>query len=174
MVWFHTAKQIKELAAAEGPIPGPLTAHCCALALPSFCGKGCALGLQRAEGRARMAENDAFFVCFVLFLERLFFRHGEFPEAASCVARWAAVLTAGDWEGMPSWCTWRSGPFLLPAARYGTNAARDAFAMYVDTSEQAVAVPAAAVAQMSATEGVYKTQGGLVTAEAGVAQTWPF
>ena len=47
--------------------------------------------------------------------------------------------------------------FLLPAACYGTNALRDTFAMYVDTSEQAGVEPAAAVAQMSAAEGVYKT-----------------
>lgn len=35
---------------------------------------------------------------------------------------------------------------------------------------KAVVVPAAA--QMSATKGVYKTQGGLIKAEACVAQIW--
>lgn len=95
-----------------------------------------------------------------------FFRHGELREASSCVVRWAAVLAAGSGWACPAGAARGVDLSSLPAGRCITNTARDAFATYVDMSEQTRMEP---VAQMSAAEGVYKTQAGVIKAEACVA-----
>lgn len=59
-----------------------------------------------------------------------------------------------EWLKARHFGSWRSGPFLLPAACYGSNTAGDVFVMYIEKSEQAGVEPAAAVAQMSAAGGV--------------------
>lgn len=92
----------------------------------------------------------------------MFFRHGELPEVASCLARWAglqgtrnnAQLVQLEEQTLPS------------ASSFQT----DAFEVCVLTPVQTVMVPAAA-AMMLATKGVYRTHDGFIEAEAFVAQT---
>lgn len=75
------------------------------------------------------------------------------------------MLAAGSRWTCPAGAAGGVDPSSLPADHYITNTARDAFAIYVDMSEQIRMEP---VAQMSAAEGVYKTQGGVIKAEACV------